>query len=112
MTIQLLKNEFLEKLETSSRFASSKLSSTTSLQGVCLIGEENKINFYSTDLNYYYHTTLKNESNEKFKIIVEPRKIIEFLSLLTEVKIEVEIKEKAVIITQGKIKGQFPLFQM
>ena len=110
MTIQLLKNEFLEKLETSSHFTSSKLSSTTSLQGVCLIGEENKINFYSTDLNYYYHTTLKSENNEKFKIVVEPRKIIEFLSLLTEVKIEVEIKEKAITITQGKIKGQFPLF--
>lgn len=110
MKILLQKNEFLEKIELSSRFTSSKLSLSTSLQGVCLIGEEKNINFYSTDLNYYYHSILKNESNNKFKIIIEPKKIIEFLSLLPEAKIEIEIKEKAIVISQGKIKGQFPLF--
>jgi DNA polymerase-3 subunit beta len=110
MKVLLHKNDFLEKLELSSRFTSSKLSSSTSLQGVCLIGEEKNIHFYSTDLNYYYHSILKNENNIKFKIIIEPKKIIEFLSLLPEIKIEIEIKEKAIIITQGKIKGQFPLF--
>ena len=110
MKILLQKNEFLEKMELSSRFTSSKLSSSTSLQGVCLIGEEKNIHFYSTDLNYYYHSILKNENNNKFKIIIEPKKIIEFLSLLPEAKIEIEIKEKAIVISQGKIKGQFPLF--
>jgi len=110
MKILLQKNGFLEKIELSSRFTSSKLSSSTSLQGVCLVGEGKNIHFYSTDLNYYYHSTLKNENNNKFKIIIEPKKIIEFLSLLPETKIEIEIKEKAIVITQGKIKGQFPLF--
>lgn len=110
MKILLQKNEFLEKIELSSRFTSSKLSSSTSLQGVCLVGEEKKINFFSTDLNFYYHSILKNESDEKFKIIIEPKKIIEFLTLLPEAKIEIEIKEKAIVISQGKIKGQFPLF--
>ncbi|MCR4313128.1 MAG: hypothetical protein NUV58_02690, partial [Candidatus Roizmanbacteria bacterium] len=62
MKILLQKNEFLEKLEQSSRFTSSKLASSTSLQGVCLISEDKKINFYSTDLNYYYHSTLKVDS--------------------------------------------------
>ncbi len=110
MKISLQKNEFLEKLELSARFTSSRLSSSTSLQGVCLKGDVNLVHFYSTDLNYYYHSVLKTENNNKFKIIIEPKKIIEFLSLLPEVKIEIEIKEKAIIITQGKIKGQFPLF--
>ena len=110
MKILLQKNDFLEKLELASRFTSSRLTSSTSLQGVCLKGGGNLIDFYSTDLNYYYHSFLKNESNNKFKIIIEPKKIIEFLSLLPETKIEVEIKEKAVIISQGKIRGQFPLF--
>lgn len=109
MKIQLHKNDFLEKLELSSRFTSSKLSSSTPLQGVCLIGEEKKINFYSTDLNYYYHSILKSQESGIFKIVIEPKKIIEFLSLLPEVKIEVEIKEKAIVIAQGKTKGQFPL---
>ena len=110
MKILLQKNEFLEKLELASRFTSSRLASSTSLQGVCLKGEDNIIHFYSTDLNYYYHSVLKIENNDKFKIIIEPKKIIEFLSLLPEIKIEMEIKEKAIVISQGKIKGQFPLF--
>lgn len=110
MKILLQKNVFLEKIELASHFTSNKLSSSTSLQGVCLIGEEKKIHFYSTDLNYYYHSILKNENDLKFKIVVEPKKIIEFLTLLPEAKIEIEIKEKAIIISQGKIKGQFPLF--
>lgn len=110
MKILLQKSSFLEKIEASSRFTSSKLASSTSLQGVCLMGEGKKINFYSTDLNYYFHTALNNEGGDKFKIVVEPKKIIEFLSLLPEGKIEIEIKEKAIVITQGKIKGQFPLF--
>lgn len=110
MKILLKKMEFLGKLESSSRFTSSKLTSSTSLQGVCLIGEEKQINFYSTDLNYYYHTVLKNDTDSKFKIVIEPKKIIEFLSLLPDVKIEIEVKDKAIVISQGKIKGQFPLF--
>jgi len=110
MKILLQKTGFLEKLELSSHFTSSKLSSSTSLQGVCLVGEEKTIHFYSSDLNYYYHSVLKNDNNNKFKIIIEPKKIIEFLSLLPETKIEIEIKEKAIVISQGKIKGQFPLF--
>ena len=110
MKILLQKNELLEKLEFASRFTSSRLASSTSLQGVCLKGEGNTVHFYSTDLNYYYHSFLKTENNNKFKIIIEPKKIIEFLSLLPEIKIEMEIKEKAIVISQGKIKGQFPLF--
>jgi DNA polymerase III subunit beta len=110
MKISLQKNEFLEKLELASRFTSSRLSSSTSLQGIYLKGEKNIIHFYSTDLNYYYHSILKVENNNQFKLIIEPKKIIEFLSLLPENKIEIETKEKAIVISQGKIKGQFPLF--
>ena len=110
MKILLQKHELLEKLETASHFSSSRLTSSTSLQGVCLKGENNIIHFYSTDLNYYYHSFLKLENSNRFKIIIEPKKVIEFLSLLPEAKVEIEIKEKAIIISQGKIKGQFPLF--
>ncbi len=74
MKILLQKNEFLEKLELASRFTSSRLTSSTSLQGVCLKGENNIVHFYSTDLNHYYHSVLKIENNYKFKIIIEPKK--------------------------------------
>jgi len=110
MKISFKKNDLLDKIEKASLFTSSRLSSSTSLQGVCFKGDTNIIHFYSTDLNYYYHSLLKTENTQKFKFIIEPKKVIEFLSLLPDAKIEIEIKEKAIIISQGKIKGQFPLF--
>jgi DNA polymerase-3 subunit beta len=110
MKLILLKDIFLEKLQLSSKFTSSKLTSSTSLQGVYLEGKEGKIHFYSTNLNYYYHTYIKIEVDNSFKIVVEPKKIIEFLSFLTSAKIEVEIKEKSIVIVSEKIKGEFPLF--
>lgn len=110
MNIVLNKELFLEKLNLSSKFCSSKLSSSLSLQGVLLIGEENKINFYSTNLNYYYHGYMNADFDKGFKIVVEPKKIIEFISLLSTGKIEMEINDKSIIITQGKTKGEFSLF--
>ena len=45
MKILLQKSGLLEKLELASRFTSSRLASSTSLQGVCLKGESNIIHF-------------------------------------------------------------------
>ncbi|MFH0979649.1 MAG: DNA polymerase III subunit beta [Candidatus Roizmanbacteria bacterium] len=111
MKINLLKEVFLEKLNLTSRFTSSKLTSSTSLQGVCLVGEKDLLHFYSTNLNYYYHSTLKIENSHSFKVIIEARKIEEFLSLLSSERIDFEIKEKQVIITQGKTRASFPLYE-
>lgn len=110
MKIALLKESFLEKLTLASKFTSSRLVSSSVLQGVCMVGGENKIDFYSTNLNYYYHTYIKNEGSHKFKIVVEPKKIAEFLSLISEPKVDLEIGEKKLTIESGKVKGEFPLF--
>jgi len=110
MKITLLKDIFLERLNLASKFTSAKLSSATSLQGVYLKGEKNMIHLYSTNLNYFYHTSLKVENSSQFEIVIEPRKITEFLSLLNSGKIEIDIKEKEIIISQEKTRGDFPLF--
>ena len=111
MKITLLKENLLEKINFASKFTSSKINSSTSLQGVCVVGEEGKINFYSTNLSNYYHTFIKYEGNAKFKVVVEPRKIGEFLSLLSSGKVDLEIKEKQITISQDKTVGEFPLFE-
>lgn len=111
MKISLLKEGFLEKLNLASKFTSSRLVSSSVLQGVCLIGRENTIDLYSTNLNYYYHTTIKNEGRHEFKIVVEPKKISEFLSLISESRIEIEITDKKLTIESGRVKGEFPLFE-
>ncbi|KKP67631.1 MAG: polymerase III subunit beta protein [Candidatus Roizmanbacteria bacterium GW2011_GWA2_35_19] len=111
MKISLLRDAFLKKINNASKFTSSRLSSSTMLQGVYMICEENVINFYSTNLNYFYHTSLRLKENAKFKLLVEPKKISEFLSLINTEKIEVEIKEKLFIIESGKTKAEFPLYE-
>ena len=98
-------------MNLTSRFTSSKQTNSTSLQGVCLVGERDLLHFYSTNLNYYYHSTLKIENSSDFKVIIEAKKIEEFLSLLSPGRIDFEIKEKQVIITQGKTKASFPLYE-
>ena len=106
MTISLLKEGFLEKLTLASKFTSSRLISASVLQGVCLVGEENVIHLYSTNLSYYFHTTIKSAGKNNFKIAIEPKKLAEFLSLLPAGKIDVAIGEKNIGVESGKIKAQ------
>ncbi|MCL4363638.1 DNA polymerase III subunit beta [Patescibacteria group bacterium] len=112
MKIEINKETLLDELVLASKFTSSKLSSSTSLQGVYLKGEKNTINFYSTNLNFYYHGVIKTNKTEEFKIVVEPRKITEFLSLLPPGQIALEAKDKSIVLSQGKTKGEFPLFSV
>ncbi|MBI5127235.1 DNA polymerase III subunit beta [Candidatus Roizmanbacteria bacterium] len=110
MKIDINKEDFLKELILSSKFTSSKLTSSTSLQGVYLKGEEKKIHFYSTNLNFYYHGSINVKDTVEFKVVIEPKKISEFISLLPPGKIDIEVKEKSIIFLQGKTKGEFPLF--
>ncbi len=109
MKTTLLKDTFLEKINTSLKFTSSKVISSNVLQGVCLLTDENGLHFYSTNLSSYYHSMIKKEKLDKVKVVVEPKKISEFLSLVNTPSVDIEIKEKDLIISSGKTKGDFPL---
>lgn len=113
MKIKINKEEFLKELSLANHFTSSRLSSNTALQGILLVGEENKLHFYSTNLNFYYHSILKQqELDGKFRVIIEPKKIIEFVSLLRADKINLQIKEKSILISQEKTSGEFAFFSL
>lgn len=110
--IFLKKDVLLEKIDIASRFTSSKLNTTSILQGILIEGREKQIDFFSTDLSLFYHGLIINEKEVgEFKIIIEPRKIIEFLSLLDNNEIEVEAGEKTIKISQGDKRGEFPLIK-
>ncbi len=109
--IKVNKKDFLEKLNNTIKFSSGRISTNTNLQGVMLKKEKNQLLFYSTNLSFYYLGKIKNSQEGEFKIFFEPRKIQEFISLLNQGEIELEIKEKSIIVVQGKNKGEFPLFQ-
>lgn len=109
MKIIFQRDVLLENISYASRFSSSKLSSLVTLQGVLIKNEKGQIHFYSTNLSSYYHSSIKTEEKQQFEIVVEPKKLIEFISLLIPGKLEIEISEKQIIVTQNKTRGEFPI---
>lgn len=112
MEIKINKDELIKELNLAIRFTSSRLSSNTAIQGVLIFGDEEKINFYSTDLNFYYHSYIKQKGVKEIKMVVEPKKIIEFLTLLPPGDATIKINEKSIIISQEKTNGEFSLFSV
>ena len=109
MKIQIQKEFFLENLALAVKFTSSKFTAQTALSGVYLKIEKEEIHFYSSNLNSYFHSLNKMETQGKADLTIEPRKIIEFVSLLPPGKVEFDIQEKQVVLLSGKTKGAFPL---
>jgi len=109
MKINLKKDQLLEKLQLASHFTSNKLSTSQALQNILLKATDNKLHIYSTNLNTYFHTKIPLKEDMKFQVLVDPKKIIEFLSLIASGPVILEVKEKQVTITSEKSKGNFPV---
>lgn len=112
MKIKLNKGEFLDTLNQATRFTSTKFSSSPVLQGIYIKSDKKNLHFYSSNLNAFFHTFLKAQGDKEESFIIEPKKLAEFLSFLPEGKIEVETKEKQLIVTAEKTKGKFPLMNV
>jgi len=108
----LKKEELLKKLSFASRFIGSSFSTNALLSGILLKKEKKILNFFSSNLNFYFHSflNLDDTSNDDFEIIVEPKKIVDFLSYLTTSEVNFVIEEKKLIIKAGKNQGEFPFF--
>ncbi len=111
MKINVSRDLLMDKLNLTSRFTSNKLSSATALQGVLFKGSGDTIHMYATNLNAYIHTTIKTKVESEFQMVIEPKKIIEFLHFLTPGDVTFELKEKLITITKEKTKGNFPLME-
>jgi len=107
MTIRFDKQTIQEKLETAVRFSSSRVGSSPLLQSVKIEIENNKISFFSTNLNSYYLSNAPIKAEIKISLLIEPRKIIEFLSLLSPGEVEGEIGEKGIMLSQKGVSGEF-----
>lgn len=109
MKFQIQKEVFLSKLIQAIKFLPTKLFTSQSLQGVFLKTEKGIIHLYSSNLSSYFHTQIKAEVEVGANIVIDPRKVIEFVALFEAAKIDIELREKQVIITDGKTKGSFPI---
>lgn len=109
MKINLKRDQFLEKLQLASHFTSNKLSASQALQNMLLKSEGGKLHIYSTNLSTYFHTKITIKEDYSFQILIDPKKIIEFLTFVAPGAITLEIKEKQITIISEKSKGNFPV---
>lgn len=99
----------MEKINLCSHFTSGKITTSNILQGILIEVNKKEMVFYATDLTRYVKTTVSNKNTGSFKIIVDPKKIGEFLNLLSAGNIDLAISEKNLSIEQGRARGSFPL---
>lgn len=111
MKLILDKDFFLESLTLASKFTSTKLSTTTALQGVLLNNKDGEMEIRATNLNAYFRTKIKTPEKQKTELLIEPKKIIEFLSFLTPGKITLVLEEKKLTISKEKTHGTFPVWE-
>lgn len=112
MRITIDGQKLLEKFSLASRFISNRFVTSSSLQGVLIKGNKEKIEIYSTNLSSYFQTTIKYKGGENFNIVADPKKIIEFLSLLSPGEIYIDIEEKKIVIGKEKTRGTFSLYEV
>ena len=109
MTITFDRDTLIRNLNISSRFTSSRINTAQALQGVYILVKDGLVNFYSTDLNIYCHINEKIDMKSEINVVVEPKKILEFLNLLNPGPLDILFEKNSMLINQGKSRGVFPV---
>jgi DNA polymerase-3 subunit beta len=105
------KETLLEILNQANKFSSSRGITLPVLQGVMIEAEKNSLVFTSTNLNVFYQRALVVDGvgDEALKVVVDAKKVVEFLALLSPGEIEVVFEQNKIAFVQKKAKGAFPL---
>ncbi|MFH0773532.1 MAG: DNA polymerase III subunit beta [bacterium] len=108
MQITTNREIFLKALVQASRFTSSRVGATAGLQGILFQNDKGTLHIYSTNLNTFFHTAVPSKQQEERKFLLDPHKIIEFISLLNDGEMTLFLEKDRVLISQKKTKGTFP----
>ncbi len=109
MKFTIDKDLFFNNISTVQKFTSDRLNTSTALQGVYITINTNTIHYYATDLNTYCHTSSQINADQDTDLVIEPKKILEFVQFLQAGDIQVTVEENNILIQQGKTKGVFPV---
>lgn len=109
MKLTIDRDIFFNQINTVQKFTSDRLNTATALQGVYIKTDKKKIHFYATDLNTYCHTASDLTTENEMSLVIEPKKILEFVQFLQQGDIHITIEENTILINQGKTKGMFPV---
>ena len=111
MKIKIIKENLLGKLSTLSRFTASRFSNTATIQGILFEFNKNNLILSATNLTSFAQTSLKIKGGNPLKFVLEPRKLIEFLTFLSDSIIEFEIENNKVVVVSKKTKGTFSVLK-
>jgi len=109
MQIPTNKEELLKIITRAGRFTSSRIGATAGLQGLLFKNKEGRLHIYSTNLNTFFHSSLPSSEQSEISFLLDPRKLLEFISLLSEGEVILILEKERVVISQKKTKGSFPL---
>ncbi len=107
MVFTILKDSFEEKLTNAIRFSMSRISSVPLLQGGLLTISNGILEISTTNLNEFFYSSQKIDSKESTSVVVDIKKILEFIHFLPSGKIEIEIVDGQLTIKSDKTKASF-----
>ncbi len=107
MQITIDKESLQKVLTQASHFTSSRIGATAGLQGILFSYEKGKLHIYSTNLNTFFHTHIEAKGEDDAKFLLDPHKVIEFVSLLSNGEVMLLIEKDKIIFSQKKTKGSF-----
>ena len=112
MKFAITKDVFEEALSQASRFTSTKLSANQAISGCLIKAEKGIILITTTNLNDFFVQTLTATIKQEGEVVVDLKKLTEFLHFLPTGEVQVEQKDQTVLLTQGKTKGTIQTFNL
>ncbi|MFS8158953.1 MAG: DNA polymerase III subunit beta [Candidatus Roizmanbacteria bacterium] len=103
-------SELLRCVQIASRFTSSLISSHPSLQGLYIQVLNNTLFIRSTNLSDFFETTISVQAESDGDCIVDTKRFLEFISLVSEKEMTIELKDKGLVVIAGKAKGVFTTY--
>lgn len=108
MQITINREKISKAIIQASHFTSSRVGMAAGLQGILFLNTKGKLHIYSTNLNTFFHTILDSKTEEEVKFLLDPHKLLEFISLLNDGDITLFLEKDRILISQKKTKGVFP----
>ncbi len=111
MKCTISKDLLVEKISEAGKFTSDRLTSLSILKGIYIKLQGGKMHFYSTNLNMFYHSTIPLDIPDEVSIIIDPKKVLEFIQLLYPGDVSFSMEGDSIILSQGKVSGSFAAIQ-
>lgn len=100
----------LPYLQNASRFTGSALSKVTALSGTLLRVLDTSLIVKATNINDFYEATVLCSSSQDGKMLVDGKKLVEFLALIPDKEVVIEKKDTSCVVHTSRGTGVFSCF--